>query len=106
MKPGRFIPRGTVAVLRVYDALHALSPIYLLDQKALIGFAHIDVLHPLRLRWLVWANIWVVVERRDQVPLGYASSCAKDQEQASDCNSPCHSDAAFIVPVSRFKKVV
>ncbi|GEM_PF-6125068 len=71
-----------------------------------MGLAYIDVLHPLWLGRLVWADIRLIVERWDQVPLGHASGWAESDEQACRCNDPHHSEAAFVATVSRFKNVV
>ena len=88
------------------DALHALSPINLLNQKPFVGLAYIDVLHPLWLGRLVWADIRQVVERWDQIPFSDSSGCAKNDEQACCRNEPHHPEAAFAATDSRFKNVV
>lgn len=76
------IPRWTFTALGFNDALHALRPIDLLDQEPLVGLAYSDVLHPLRLWRLVGTDIWLVIERWDQVPFSNASGCAENDEQA------------------------
>ena len=102
----RWIPCGTFTALGCNDALHALRTIDLLDQEPFVGLAHDDVLHPKWLWRLVGTDIWLVIERWDQVPFSNPSGCAENDKQASNCNGSHHSYAAFVPTVSRFKNVV
>ena len=102
----RRIPRGTFTALGFNDPLHALRTIDLLDQEPFVGLAYIDALHPLWLWRLVGTDIWLVIERWDQVPFSDAGSCAENDEQACCRNDPHHSEATFVAKDSRFKNVV
>jgi len=102
----RRIPGGTFTALGFNDALHALCPINLLDQKSFVGLAYFDLLHPIWFRRLVGTDIWRVFERWDQVPFSDASGPAESDEQACRCNDPHHSEPAFVATDSRFKNVV
>ena len=102
----RRIPRRTFTALGFNDALHALRTIDLLNQEPFVGIAYIDVLHPLWLWRLVGTDIWLVIERWDQVPFSDAGGCTENDEQACIRKDSHHSEAAFGAKDSRIKNVV